>query len=251
MPLAEPIKHILLMTATITPDNAPLLARTDPTARLKDYQNALGFYLNLIDRPLYGVVFVENSDSDVTSLCELVAARGLENRVEFLCNYGVYRYTEKGRAYGEFKLLDYAMTASRMVREAGNAHAIWKVTGRYIVKNLRSVIAGAPSDFDAYVDMKNHPMRWMDMRLMAWTAEGYDRLFRGIADDLNAKIDETVMRDCLPTRAQGARLVPRFRQEPFVDGIRGLDNRNYSKGRNLIKFYVRSAGRLLAPWYWI
>ena len=86
---------------------------------------------------------------------------------------------------------------------------------------------------------------------MAWTAKGYDRLFRGIADDLDGKIDEKVIRDYLPKRAQGARLVPRFRQEPFVDGIRGLDNRNYSKGRNLVKFYVRSVGRLLAPWYWI
>jgi hypothetical protein len=247
----SPTKHILLMTATITPHNARNLARTDPATRLKDYDDALGFYLGLIDRPLHGIVFVENSDSDVTTLRELVASRGLTERVEFLCNYGVHLYSEKGRAHGEFKLLDYAMTASIMLIEAGMNHVVWKITGRYMVKNLASMIASAPRGFDAYVDMKDHPRRWMDMRLMAWTTPGYDRIFRGVADDLDAKTHEMHMRDYLPKRAQGARLVPRFSKEPFIDGVRGWDNGNYSKGRELLKSYVRSAGRVLAPWYWI
>ena len=199
--LANPRKHILLMTATITPHNAPNLVRTDPVARLKDYEAALRFYLDLIDCPLYGIVFVENSDSDVTTLRKLVANRRLADRVEFLCNYGVHHYSERVRPYGEFKLLDYAMTASQIVREAGPAHVVWKITGRYIVKNLRSVIDGAPASFDAYVDMKNSPMRWMDMRLMAWTKEGYDRLFRGAADDLDSRMHETTMREYVPKRA--------------------------------------------------
>jgi hypothetical protein len=239
------------MTATITPHNARNLARTDPVVRLKDYDDALGFYLGLIDRPLHGIVFVENSDSDVTTLRQLVASRGLTERVEFLCNYGVHLYAEKGRAHGEFKLLDYAMTSSIMVMEAGLNHVVWKITGRYMVKNLASIITSAPRGFDAYVDMKDHPRRWMDMRLMAWTSHGYDRIFRGVADDLDSETHEMHMRDYLPKRAQGARLVPRFSKEPFIDGVRGWDNGNYSKGRQLLKCYVRSAGRVLAPWYWI
>jgi hypothetical protein len=247
----SPTKHILLMTATITPHNARNLARTDPVARLQDYNEALGFYLGLIDRPLHGIIFVENSDSDVTTLRQLVASRGLSGRVEFLCNYGVHLYSEKGRAHGEFKLLDYAMTASIMVIEAGVNHVVWKITGRYTVKNLASMIASAPRGFDAYVDMKDHPRRWMDMRLMAWTSTGYDRIFRGVADDLDSRTHEMHMRDYLPKRAQGARLVPRFSKEPFIDGVRGWDNNNYSKGGELLKCYVRSVGRVLAPWYWM
>jgi hypothetical protein len=239
------------MTATITPHNARNLARTDPVARLQDYYEALGFYLALIDRPLHGIVFVENSDSDVTTLRQLVASRGLTGRVEFLCNYGVHLYSEKGRAHGEFKLLDYAMAASVMVIDAGVNHVVWKITGRYTVKNLASMIASAPRGFDAYVDMKDHPRRWMDMRLMAWTSTGYDRIFRGIADDLDSKTHEMLMREYLPKRAQGARLVPRFSKEPFIDGVRGWDNNNYSKGSELLKCYVRSVGRVLTPWYWM
>lgn len=246
-----PIKHILLMTATITPNNARNLRRIDPAARLKDYNDALGFYLTLIGRSLHGIVFVENSDSDVSSLRQLTASRGLTGQVEFLCNYGVHLYSEKGRAHGEFKLLDYAMTASVMVHEAGPDHVVWKITGRYIVKNLASIIATAPSGFDAYVDMKDHPKRWMDMRLMAWTVSGYDRMFRGVADDFDSKTHETLMRDYLPKRAEGMGLVQRFRKEPFIDGVRGWDNSNYSQGKELIKCYVRSIGRMVAPWYWM
>lgn len=244
-------KHILLMTATITPNNARNLLRTDPIARLKDYESALGFYLDLIGHPLYGIVFVENSDSDVTTLRQLVALRGWSGRVEFICNYGVHLYSDKGRAHGEFKLLDHAMSVSTMIREAGPDHVVWKITGRYIVKNLVSIIGSAPRGFDAYVDMKDHPKRWMDMRLMAWTAIGYERVFRGVANDLDSKTHEAVMRDYLPQRAEGSRLVQRFRREPFVDGIRGWDNGQYSKGGDLIKTYVRSVGRVVAPWYWI
>jgi hypothetical protein len=240
-----------MMTATITPNNARNLLRTDPAVRLKDYEDALDFYLDLIDRPLYGIVFVENSDSDATSLRQLVASRGMTGRVEFLCNYGVHLYSDKGRAHGELKLLDYAMTASVMVREAGANHVVWKITGRYMVKNLTSMIASAPRGFDAYIDMKDHPRPWMDMRLMAWTAAGYDRVFRGVADDLDSKTHEKVMREYLPERAEGARLVLRFRKEPFVDGIRGWDNGRYSRGTELIKCYARSLGRVVAPWYWI
>jgi hypothetical protein len=143
------------------------------------------------------------------------------------------------------------MTASIMVMEAGMNHVVWKITGRYMVKNLASIIASAPRGFDAYVDMKDHPRRWMDMRLMAWTSPGYDRIFRGVADDLDSRTHEIHMRDYLPKRAQGARLVPRFAKEPLIDGVRGWDNGNYSKGRELLKCYVRSAGRVLAPWYWM
>jgi hypothetical protein len=244
-------QHILLMTATITPNNARNLLRTDPITRLKDYYDALEFYLGFIGQSLHGIVFVENSSSDVSLLRRLVTERALSDRVEFLCNYGSYLYSEQGRAYGEFKLLDHAMSASKLVRDAGTNGVVWKITGRYKVKNLASIIASAPSSFDAYVDMKDHPKRWLDTRLMAWTAAGYDRVFRGVADDLHAKTHEAVMRDYVPKRASDAHLVPRFRREPFIDGVRGWDNGNYSKGGQLIKCYVRSVGRVVAPWCWI
>jgi len=243
-----------MMTATIKPDRSPDLVRTNPIERLGDYARALSFYLRFIDRPLYGIVFVENSNSDVETLRSLVASQGMSSRVEFIDNYGAHTYSDKGRAYGEFKLLDYAMQRSAL---AGQANVVWKITGRYIVKNLPEMIHSAP-DFDVYCDMKSHPLRWMDMRLIAWRPEIYDLVFRGIADELNESLGERIMRDFLPQRVAALmstgreiRVVQRFRKEPRVDGIRGYDNRNYSVGRNLAKYYLRSFGRTIFPWYWI
>lgn len=244
-------RHILLMTATVTPRQTSDLTRTDPTLRLSDYQRALKYYLKLVDTTLHGIVFVENSNSNVVSLKDMTRESGKVDRVEFLCNYGDHSYSDKGRAFGEFKLLDHAMAESSMIRAAHDQAVIWKITGRYIVKNLRAVIARSPDQFDAYFDMKDRPLRWMDMRLMAWTPAGYDRIFRGVADELQSRLNEWTMREFVPKRAPEALLVQRFRNEPLVDGIRGYDNRNYSKGRNLLKFCIRSASRAIAPWYWI
>lgn len=244
-------KHILLLTATISPGNAPELARADPIARLHDYESSLRYYLTLINNPLHGIVFVENSDSDVSSLKQSADKMGFTNRVEFLCNYGSYTYAERGRAYGEFKLLDYAMTNSVMVRDSSKDAVVWKVTGRYKVLNLATMIRRAPVNLDMYIDMKDRPLRWMDMRLMAWTPKGYDRLFLGIADSIGKDFNERAMRESMPEHVDEVTLVRRFRNEPRIDGIRGYDNANYSHGFNLFKFYLRVLARICVPWFWI
>jgi hypothetical protein len=244
-------KHILLLTATITPRNAPELARADPVARLHDYEASLSYYLKMIDNPLHGIVFVENSDSDVSSLRRSADRAGLTDRVEFLCNYGSFTYAEWGRAYGEFKLLDYAMTNSSMVRDADKEAVVWKVTGRYKVLNLRTMIHRAPVNLDVYVDLKDRPLRWMDMRLMAWTPKGYDVVFLRVADAIGKDFNERAMRENMPEHLDGVTLVRRFCIEPRIDGIRGYDNANYSRGLNLMKYYVRSFTRICAPWLWI
>jgi|ERR1700733_770768 len=113
------------------------------------------------------------------------------------------------------------MSNSSMVQQAGDAGVIWKIMGRYIVRNLGSVIHKSPNSFGMYVDMKNQPMTWMDMRLMAWTRRGYDKVLSGVADALDSEMNERVMRHHFPELVSGLNLVSRFRGEPFVEGVRG------------------------------
>lgn len=249
--MATTQKHILLMTATITPENSPLLVRTDPVQRLHDYERALEFYVGSIGKPLYGIVFVENSDSDISSLRAIADRFGVSDRIEFVANYGKQSYPGRDRAYGEFKLLDYAMANSALVAGARDEAVIWKITGRYLVLNLATMIRSAPKRFDVYVDMRNHPLRWMDLRFMGWTYIGYDRVFAGLTDKIEAEPNEPVMREYVPTLSDKALIVQRFRSTPLVDGIRGWDNRQYFSGGAKVKHYVRVVARMLAPWYWI
>lgn len=247
--------HLLLMTATITPDNSPELARTDPALRLHDYRQALSFYLDRLglgtqDKAIDGIVFVENSDSDVSTLQALAAERGAGDRVEFIANYGKHSYPGRDRSFGEFRLLDHAMATSRLVAAAGDRAVVWKITGRYRVRNLARMIATAPVRFDLYCDVRNRPIVWLDLRFMAWTSAGYDRLLRGIAERLGTEPREPAMHRYVTGLADRT-VVMRYRTEPSVDGVRGWDNRHYSQGRARLKFWLRATARKLLPFLWI
>jgi len=246
---------ILLMTATITPDNSPELARTDPALRLQDYADALAFYIDRLgtdakDGVIDGIVFVENSDSDISSLVALAAARGVADRVEFIANYGRHSYPGRDRSYGESRLLDHGMSNSRLIATAGDRAVVWKITGRYRVRNLARMVRTAPARFDLYCDVRNRPIAWLDLRFMAWTREGYDRLLRGIAERLGTDPKEPAMYRYVVGLADPA-VVLRYRTEPLVDGVRGWDNRHYAQGRAKLKFWVRATARRLLPGLWI
>lgn len=245
--------NILVMTATITPRDSPELARTDPELRLADYADALHFYLGHLGGALDGIVFVENSDSDVSPLRALVADHHASDKVEFIANYGVHSYPGRDRSYGEFKILDRAMATSALIQAADQAAVIWKITGRYAVSNLARMVATAPAGFDFYGDLRTRPIQWADLRFMAWTRRGYDLLLRDLADTLGEDPREPVMFRYLKGRLgdPGLRIVPRYRREPLVAGVRGWDNRHYSTGGALLKYYVRAIARRIFPFVWI
>jgi hypothetical protein len=244
-------RNLMLMTATITPEGSPALVRVDPAQRLDDYMDALRFYLGEIGRSIDGIVFVENSNSDVGALRRLCEDRGLAAEVEFIANYGRESYPGRDRSFGEFKLLDHAMASSRSIAALGPRDVVWKVTGRYKVLNLATMVRTAPKAFDVYCDLRNYPQRWADLRFMAWTRQGYAKVFENVADRLGADPREAIMREYIDDQRRVARVVPRYRHEPVVDGVRGWDNANYAKGRGRLKNVARSISRAVAPWLWI
>ncbi|MCQ3976716.1 MAG: hypothetical protein DPW09_25080 [Anaerolineae bacterium] len=137
--------QILLLSATvIPPSHVPNLVLTDPGLRLLDYERALAFYLTLIGKGVDYIVFAENSNADISRLHELVHRNGLQDRVELISFYGLDYPAEYGKGYGEFKLVDYAMSNSRLLSAEMSKAVIWKVTGRYVVKNLSEVIRQRP-----------------------------------------------------------------------------------------------------------
>jgi len=251
--------NILVMTATITPPaSVPFLARNDPRLRLKDYEESLKFYLPLINQCISTIVFAENSNSDISSLQDLVDRAGFNKQVEFLVFEGLDYPPSYGRAYGEFKLIDYAMEHSQIIKNQDQEAIIWKVTGRYIVKNLCQIIARKPSNFDIYCNFRKVPKPWADMFLLAWTLEGYQDCLYNIYPQLASSYDtctlhpEEIFIDLLEQRAaKNINIVKRLNPNPMISGIRGSDNQNYLEGRNLLKFYLRSIGQKLFPSLWI
>ena len=243
----------LLLTATINPpEGVPFLARTDPAVRLGDYARALEYYLTVPDELVSAIVLVENSGRIPVELRSLEARA--RKRLEFVCFSGLDYPPEYGRGYGEFKALDYAMSHSAVISALPGDAVIWKGTGRYRLLNIARVFPSAPVGCDLYCDLRDWPKPWMDLRLFAVTVSGYKRIFEGIyqhlREDLHNSAPETVMRRLMADLLGNLRVVPRFSCEPYVDGVRGADNKNFVEGELLLQSLVRDVLRRLAPSFW-
>lgn len=251
-----PRQPTLLMTATITPPSIVTnLSRTDPRQRLQDYKAALQFYLDLPKEVLPRILFVENSNSDVSELRNM-AARYTEKETEFVTFYGLDYPPGFGRGYGEAKLLDYGMDHSEIVAKLRMDDVIWKATGRLKLLNFAELSASAPDSLDLYCDLKDYPMPWMDMRFFAFSKTGYETLFRNMAESVRedlpvAGVAENHLRAIVGKRLNMKTIVPRFLVTPRVDGIQG-NNKSYSGGmKNVAKQNLREWCRRLIPGLWI
>ncbi len=245
------------MTATIAPPpGVPRLQKIDPVQRLQDYTAALIHYVQYIPDILDSIVFVENSKSDLNSLKSIVTQKNITQRVEFIGYYGLDYPPSFGRGYGEFMLIDFAMRHSKIIQSLNPHDRIWKITGRYIVKNFTRIMETAPFDFNIYCDAKNWPMHWMDLRMLAWSKEGYQKVFEGKYDLLNQQkhglSPEIVFRKVLDHSLNiCVNIFPRFRTLPFISGTRGMNDSRYDKGINYFKYLVRTTIRRVMPFIWV
>lgn len=250
----------LVMTATITPPpGAPELARRDPQVRLADYCEALRFYLSLSDSVLHKIVFLDNSDTDLSDLEE--AARTVEHhkRVELITFQGNDHPPEFGKGYGEFRLLDHGLSRSTLLEPSDR---VWKVTGRLRVLNLERLILTAPTDYQIYADLRRVPLigeslggnNWMDLRVFSWANGGYDTYLRDQYEHLGPELliaPEQYFFKVMRDAGAPGEVVPRFRVQPDVAGYGGRLNVDYKGGSYRYKNALRRGARRVAPWLWL
>ncbi len=250
---------ILLLTATVRPpEGAVGLARTDVDLRKQDYLDAMRFYLGEIERGTFRkVVLVDNSNTPLDFLQELVDARGAGDRVELIRYDGLDYPPEVGRTYGEFKLVDEAYQLSRVLQAAGDEDVVWKITGRYTVHNIDKLVSRRPPQADLYCNARTIPSKYLDLYCIAWNGRGYRKFIRGIYPRLGvsetAVPGENLFFGLLFDRkaALDVQVKPRFNVTPFITGIRGFTNTGFNVGKDRLKFYLRVALRRVAPWIWV
>lgn len=247
--------NILLLTVTIAPlPDVPALTHKDPTIRLKDYINALKFYLPLVNQCIDYIIFAENSNSDISALKALVEAAKLSDKVEFMVCYGLDYPSHYNRGYGEFKLIEYVMNHSKLIHTYSKS-IIWKVTGRYIIRNLRHIIATKPPEFDIYCNFTNSQPPRALLFLLAWTPDGYQSGLKNIYQELKADtkkirmpIPEIQFRKILEQRSERVKVVPRFKVPIRLDTITGAGKKIVSwHPRQVLKYYIQR----LIPWWWL
>ena len=209
---------LLLLTATIRPRAQPGLALADPVLRLRQYENALQFYCGLLERGVLGaVIFAENSGYDLAPLQQRFTLPG----IEWLSHSDLDYPSTYHRGYAEFRLVEHAMRHARSLREADAAARVWKVTGRYVVDNLPSVMRHAPKPFDVYCDVRG---AWAEMSVLAWTPLGYAALLDGLWREFaTGMVPELILASRLDATCGRAHVVRRFHWPARVRGQRGSD----------------------------
>ena len=250
--------HLLLLTATIRPPpGVPALRRIDPQQRLLDYGQALDFYSSLIGSTFDSIVFTENSESDLGSLRRQVEKAGRADRVEFLSFAGLDYPPRYGRGYGEFRIVEHAVENSRLLSAAGDDAIVWKCTGRYVVRNMASLVKSRPR-CDLYCHMRDYAYRLCELYLLSWTRRGYDHAIKGVYPRLRNDvvpgehtIEEKLYRRVVDERRSRLDVVPRFKEVPLVQGVRGWNNQSYSDLPWQPKVLLRRAANVVAPWLWI
>ena len=244
---------LLLMTATVTPPpTATNLARTNPVQRLGDYATALKFYVRQLEGGVFdGIVFVDNSASEISPLRALAAASPFASAIELISYPGLDYPPEHGRAYGEMRLIEHAMAESHLIAAAAPDCFVWKATGRYVIQNVAELI-GAASGAELVCHCRNLPQRWVDMYLMGWRKDAYAAVLGGAAEQIKdgpTGGSEVAFRRWVDAKARRYRIVRRFRRPPEIQGTRGYDNRRYEEQR--LKAWSRRAFAAFAPWVWI
>lgn len=247
------------MTATITPPaGVPALERTDPADRLADYERALSFYLGLPTSVVDRVVFAENSDSDLGSLRRIAQEQSGGKEVELLTFDGLDYPVEHGRSVGETRLIDTALRRSRLLGALPPDEPFWKVTGRLRFTNLDSLINTAPRGCELYVDFRRFPRPWVDTRVFACTPRAFWELFASREELMRQDVldrsrysapEERLFEEFMPLR-RSARIAPRLRREPQIEGYSGHGG-DYARPTRRLWTAARATVRRICPPLWI
>jgi len=246
----------LLMTATITPPPGAV-RRSDPRVRMNDYLSSLQFHLSLPSRLFNRLIFVDNSASDLSPLEELVTSTGHEKLVELISFSGNDHPPAYGKAFGEFKLLDFALTHTSILSERDT---FWKISGRLQCLNIGDMLGAAPRRYDVMCDLHNVqtfglgrcPFRpWMDLRLFSCTVSAYQRLFRGTYEAAKSGFSPGHLYQVVLDARSYLEIVPRFPREPHIAGFSGRFDTDYDSGSLRVKRLVRAALRRTFPRVWL
>lgn len=129
-------KIVLLITASVLPQEKRFLKLREPEQRLKQYLDSLRFYI--VHTGLTRIVLCDNSGfgfpaADITALAEKYGKK-LEI-VQFIGDKEKIRANGKG--YGEGEIIEYALHHSHLLREA---RYFIKITGRLKVLNINRII---------------------------------------------------------------------------------------------------------------
>lgn len=258
----------LLMTASVSTRGMKGACFTD-AEREAMYVGALNYYITniLSKQPEQRIVFAENSGWNVESIKRQLEPHDI-SKIEFISLPPEDFDISRGKGYNEMLMINKATEQSTFIN---NAHAFFKVTGRYPVYNMDYFLRKASCaiyehGYDIYCDMKDHKL--YDRLHLGWNGHSFEcRLFAvttswysaEMADtykdcnDYNGNLLETVLFRRMKT-AQGKKSI-RFKREPHFGGLEGSNvnavifSKNQDSAKGKLKRLVGNMIRTFTPWF--
>lgn len=226
---------IILLTGCIEPNGMVQTTLNDKEVRKEQYINALNFYLQ---KTGYSVVFVDNSNSDISYHFKTYIQSG---RLEYLSFCGNQR-KERGKGYGECEIIQYALDHSKMIKTSKDKR-IAKITGRLIVKNINIIISlhTTFSNHETVFFTINSDLSFPDSRLIIAPNNFYSLLLNSKEDidDSKGYYFEHALIDIFKKH-------PNISYSPFyvmprIEGMSGSTGEIYRNEPNTLSFCIRYA----------
>lgn len=101
---------ILFLTACVNPNGMAYTKLNNLEERLRQYKEALNWYLDHTDMR---ILLVENSGCDFSDCYQRQIDEG---RLEFLCFEGNDYDRSRGKGYGEAAIMEYGIAHSRLIK---------------------------------------------------------------------------------------------------------------------------------------
>ena len=251
----QPDEYVIVLTACIDPgDKHPRLQRRDPEVRLRDYQEALSFWVTHPDPRLRKIVFIENTGYSLEALEESArAANSFGKELEFLsfqCNE-----CPPGLTYGypELTMLDRGFSESQLIQ---SSRYLVKATGRLRFPELPRLLDRLPKEYLFAVDGRNNRFQslpFVPTQLMIFSVDFYRTHLLGLREQMtpNLALIEYLFYEKLMTfqGQPGAILRWPVNVEPL--GKAGHNAKEYSAPKQRLFSMGRAACRVLLPQWWI
>ncbi|MGE8427226.1 MAG: hypothetical protein ACN6O7_05095 [Sphingobacterium sp.] len=224
----------ILLTGCIDPKGMILTALQNNEDRKLQYVTAIRYYLKETDFP---IVFVENSGTDISNEFDDVEKK----RLEFITFSNNEYDRNLGKGYGEMLILMKAVEQSKYIN---NAEFICKITGRYIIKNINSLLQSYKSEKIDIYGLQKFNFQFVDSRIFIAEKSFYSDFLFQFLDSLNDSegvyFEHCLSKATLLAMASGKSFMP-FKCLPWIVGQSGTDGNFYNSSifhwlpRNLIQ----------------
>lgn len=218
--------YSILLTATVNPGGMVYTKRSDPSLRLRDYEESLELWFR--SRLGLPFVFCENSAFDLGRMQEIPGND--DERVEFLSFNGQGFPKEAGKGYGEVGILSHAVNNSSCLK---HSKYVVKVTGRYYVKNISKIIKAIELDkgVDIYCDLAKN-LSYSDSRFFIASVDflkEYLCPIRSTINDSSGVFFEHALARAAHRAMSDGRIWSPLPYLPDIVGVSGTSNTVYKR----------------------